>query len=332
METKRALVTGATGQDGSYLAELLLKKGYEVFGMLRRQSQPALDNIAHIQDRLTLLSGDLGDSESLSEVVRQSRPDEVYNLAAQSHVHTSWKQPTLTADITGIGALRLLDAVKNYAPTARFFQASSSEMFGSTPAPQNESTQFHPRSPYAIAKVFAHHATINYRESYNTFAVSGISFNHESERRGIEFVTRKISYGVARITLRLQKKIALGNLEAKRDWGYAPEYVDAMHRMLQQKEPVDLVLGTGKNHSVQEFAQLALKSAGLKGSLEDYVNVDDRFIRPAEVNELRADPSLARKKIGWSPQVAFEELARKMVAADLKRLDEDPTFVPPQVH
>lgn len=330
-ETKRALVTGVTGQDGSYLAELLLKKGYEVWGMIRRHSQPVFDNIAHIQDDLKLISGDLGDSESLTEVVRQSKPDEVYNLAAQSHVHTSWKQPAFTADITGIGVMRLLDAVKNHAPSARFYQASSSEMFGEAPAPQNEATPFHPRSPYAIAKVFAHHTTINYRESYGLFAVSGMLFNHESERRGLEFVTRKVSYNVARIALGLQKTIALGTMDAKRDWGYAPEYVDAMQRMLQLKEPMDFVIGTGENHSVRDFVEAALKAAKLSGGVDKYVKTDPRFVRPAEVTELRADPARARKMLKWAPKTTFAELVGKMVKADLARLKENAGFVPAHV-
>lgn len=328
---KRALITGITGQDGSHLADLLLDKGYEVWGMVRRHSSLKFDNVAHVQDQLHFVSGDLSDSESLVEVIRQSRPEEVYNLAAQSHVHTSWRQPTYTADITGLGCLRLLDAVKNHASQARFYQASSSEMFGSAPAPQNEETRFRPRSPYAIAKVFAHHTTINYRESYGMFAVSGILFNHEGPRRGPEFVTRKISYGAARIAHDGKGKIRLGDLDARRDWGHAPEFVQAMWKMLQRKEPDDFVIGTGETHSVREFLVEALRAAGLKGPVEDYVEIDPKLIRPAEVKELRADAQKARRVLGWRPETDFRKLVRIMVENDQKRLDEDPRYIPATV-
>lgn len=328
---KTALITGITGQDGSHLADLLLEKGYDVWGMVRRTSSPKFENVAHLQDDIQFVSGDLGDSESLGAVVRESEPDEVYNLAAQSHVHTSWKQPTFTADISGLGAMRLLDAVRGNAPGAKFYQASSSEMFGSSPAPQNEETRFRPRSPYAIAKVFAHHTTINYRESYGMFAVSGILFNHEGPRRGPEFVTRKISYGVARIAAVGKGQIHLGNMDASRDWGYAPEYVDAMWRMLQTKKPTDYVIGTGKTHTVREFLEEALKVAGLTSGLKKYVKTDPRFIRPAEVDELHADARKARRELRWKPDTTFRQLVRLMVESDIKRLHEDPKYVPSTV-
>lgn len=329
--TKTALITGVTGQDGSHLVDLLLEKNYEVWGMVRRHSQPNYGNLSHVQDRVNFISGDLGDSESLAAVIREVKPDEVYNLAAQSHVHTSWRQPMYTADITGLGCLRLLDAMKQSSPEAHFYQASSSEMFGSSPAPQSESTSFRPISPYAISKVFGHHTTVNYRESYGLFAVSGILFNHEGPRRGSEFVTRKISYGVARRAVGLGGKLQLGNLEAKRDWGYAPEYVHAMWQMLQQPEPQDFVIGTGHTHSVKEFLAEALKAAKLEGAIEDHVEVDPRLIRPTEVHQLRADASLAQSSLGWRPRTDFASLVRIMVKADIRRLEDNPEFVPASV-
>ena len=313
---KSALVTGITGQDGSYLAELLLEKGYQVFGLIRRSSSPNLNRITHVASQITFLEGDLTDQSSLNLAVQQAQPDEVYNLAAQSFVATSWTQPVLTGDVTGLGAVRLLDAVKQVRKEARFYQASSSEMFGAvTETPQHENTKFHPRSPYACAKVYAHNMAINYRESYDMYVCNGILFNHESERRGLEFVTRKITNGVARIYHGVQHELMLGNLDARRDWGHAADYVDAMWRILQQPQPDDFVIALGEDHSVREFVELAFQEAGL--DWEKYVVVDPRFFRPAEVMLLRGDASKARRVLGWEPQVAFPELVRRMVQSDI---------------
>jgi len=315
---KTALITGITGQDGSYLAELLLDKEYEVYGIVRRLSTPNISRIEHIADRVTLLEGDLTDQSSLNIAMQTAQPDEVYNLAAQSFVATSWNQPVLTGDVTGLGVVRMLEAIRHFCPDAKFYQASSSEMFGAAEEiPQNERTKFHPRSPYAMAKVYGYHATVNYRESYNMFCCNGICFNHESPRRGIEFVTRKITDGVAKIYHGLSKELRLGNLDAKRDWGYAGDYVKAMWLMLQQKEPDDYVIATGQSHSVREFVELAFKEVGL--NYKDYVEVDKRFYRPADVNELRGDASKAKRVLGWNPETSFEELARMMVRADVDR-------------
>jgi GDPmannose 4,6-dehydratase len=318
-ERKRALITGITGQDGSYLAELLLEKGYEVFGVVRRTSHHGLARIDHIADRLTLLPADLLDQHSLTVALQQSRPHEVYNLAAQSYVPTSWSQPVLTGEFTALGVTRMLEAIRLVHPSARFYQASSSEMFGKvTETPQKESTTFYPRSPYGVAKAYGHWITVNYRESYNLYAVSGILFNHESPRRGVEFVTRKVTDGVARIKLGLSTELRLGNLDAHRDWGFAGDYVDAMWRMLQLDAPQDFVIGTGVTHSVRDLVQLAFAHAGLEW--EKYVQLDPAFIRPAEVDLLLADPSLAKAKLDWTPTVGFAELIAMMVDADLARL------------
>ncbi|MFP5326654.1 MAG: GDP-mannose 4,6-dehydratase [Acidimicrobiia bacterium] len=314
---KRALITGITGQDGSYLAELLLEKGYDVFGMVRRSSTVNFERIAHIQDRVTLVAGDLLDEVSLINVLREHRPSEVYNLAAQSFVQTSWNQPVYTGETTALGVTRLLDAIRTVDPEIRFYQASSSEMFGKVlEVPQTELTPFYPRSPYGVAKVYGHWITVNYRESYGMHASSGMLFNHESPRRGLEFVSRKISYAVARIKLGLQEKLALGNLDAKRDWGFAGDYVRAMWLMLQQDQPDDFVVATGETHSVREFCELAFGHVGL--DYEDFVVVDPQFFRPAEVDLLVGDGSKARDLLGWSPEVDFPSLVRMMVDADLQ--------------
>ena len=314
-----ALITGFTGQDGSYLAEFLLEKGYEVVGMVRRSSTVTFERIQHIQNDITIVQGDLHDQSSLGAILEQYKPDEVYNLAAQSFVGASWSQAVLTGEVTALGVTRLLEAVRLVIPEARFYQASSSEMFGKvTETPQRETTSFYPRSPYGVAKVYGHWITVNYRESYNLYAVSGILFNHESPRRGLEFVTRKIAHGVARIKLGLAKELVLGNLEAHRDWGFAGEYVVAMWKMLQQEEPDDYVIGTGETHSVREFCALAFKYAGL--NFEDYVVQDPRFMRPSDVDVLISDPSKARRKLNWQPRVNFQELVEMMVDAELKRL------------
>ncbi len=319
--TKSALITGITGQDGSYLAELLLEKRYRIFGLIRRLSTPNLSRIEHILDKIEMIEGDLTDQSSLNNALKESQPDEVYNLAAQSFVATSWNQPVLTGDVTGLGAVRILEGVRHVCPDAHFYQASSSEMFGKVnETPQNENTRFYPRSPYGFAKVYAHWACINYRESYGMHASNGILFNHESPRRGIEFVTRKITDGVARIYHGMAKELRLGNLDAKRDWGYAGDYVRAMWLMLQQKEPDDYVVATGRTHSVGEFAELAFREAGL--DWKEYIVVDQKFIRPAEVNLLLGDASKARRILGWEPEVAFEELVGMMVREDLKRYEE----------
>lgn len=313
---KTALITGITGQDGSYLAELLLEKGCQVYGLVRRSSSPNLSRIAHILGRIQLVPGDLTDESSLRSALQITEPDEVYNLAAQSHVATSWNQPTLTGDVTGLGVARLLEAVRYCRREARVYQASSSEMFGLVEeSPQNELTKFHPRSPYACAKVYAYHLAVNYRESYGLHVSNGILFNHESPRRAIEFVTRKITDGVARIHCGLAKSLALGSLEAKRDWGYAGDYVKAMWLMLQRDEPDDYVIATGQSHSVKEFAELAFAEVGL--DWQDYVVVDKQFLRPAEVYHLCGDTSKARKVLGWKPEVNFEQLVSMMVKADL---------------
>ncbi|HYK82966.1 MAG TPA: GDP-mannose 4,6-dehydratase [Gemmatimonadales bacterium] len=316
---KTALVTGITGQDGSYLAELLLAKGYEVVGVVRRTSHDSYERIGHLLDRVHIVAADLLDQHSLTSVVRDAKPDEVYNLAAQSFVPTSWSQPVLTGEFTALGVTRLLEAIRLAHPAARFYQASSSEMFGKAPeTPQRETTPFYPRSPYGVAKVYGHWITVNYRESYGLFAVSGIVFNHESPRRGLEFVTRKVSHGVARIVKGKDAELRLGNLEARRDWGFAGDYVDAMWRMLQQPRPADYVVGTGETHSVRELCQLAFGHVGL--DWQRYVKVDPRFTRPAEVDTLQADPSRARRELGWTPHTSFEHLVRMMVDADLERL------------
>jgi GDPmannose 4,6-dehydratase len=318
---KRALITGITGQDGSYLAELLLEKGYEVYGMVRRSSTENFDRIAHLTDRITLVQADLLDQSSLVEALEEARPSELYNLGAQSFVPTSWKQPVLTAEFTAVGVTRMLEALRRVDPDIRFYQASSSEMFGKVrEVPQNERTPFYPRSPYGVAKAYGHFITVNYRESYGLFAVSGILFNHESPRRGLEFVTRKISDGVARIKLGIADELRLGNLDAQRDWGFAADYVEAMWRMLQQGEPEDYVIATGSEHSVREFADIAFGHVGLEAG--DYVKTDPEFLRPAEVDHLVGDPSKAREKLDWEPRVSFQELVEMMVDADLERLSE----------
>jgi GDPmannose 4,6-dehydratase len=319
--SRRALITGITGQDGSYLAELLLDKGYEVFGVMRRASTENVERIAHLTDRLTLVQADLLDQGSLVEALEESRPSEVYNLAAQSFVPTSWNQPVLTAEFTAVGVTRILEAVRKVDPSIRFYQASSSEMFGKVrEVPQNERTPFYPRSPYGVAKVYAHFITVNYRESYDLFAVSGILFNHESPRRGLEFSTRKITDGVARIKLGLADSLVLGNLDAKRDWGYAGDYVEAMWLMLQQDEPEDFVIATGQEHSVRDCVDIAFAHAGLDP--DEFVRVDPRFLRPAEVDHLVGDASKAREKLGWEPRTSFRELIELMVDADLERLSQ----------
>jgi GDPmannose 4,6-dehydratase len=316
MATKTALITGITGQDGSYLAELLLEKGYRVCGMVRRASTENFQRVEHLRDRITLLQGDLLDQTSIASVIDQVRPDEVYNLAAMSFVPTSWQKPVLTAEFTAVGVTRVLDALRQTSPRARFYQASSSEMFGKVrETPQKETTPFHPRSPYGVAKAYGHYITVNYRESYDLYACSGILFNHESPRRGLEFVTRKITHCVARIKLGLASELRLGNLQAKRDWGFAGDYVRAMWLMLQQSQPEDHVIGTGQTHSVQEFVEIAFDHVGLHW--QRHVVVDPQFYRPAEVDLLLADPSRARERLGWAPQVSFEQLVRMMVDADL---------------
>jgi len=313
-----ALITGITGQDGSYLAELLLAKGYRVIGMVRRSSTTAFERIAHILDGLEFVSADLLDQHSLVDAVREYQPDEIYNLAAQSFVGTSWTQPVLTGEFTGLGVTRMLEAAKKAAPGARFYQASSSEMFGKVvETPQRESTPFYPRSPYGVAKVYGHWITVNYRESFGMYAVSGILFNHESPRRGLEFVSRKVTDGVARIKLGLQSELRLGNLDSRRDWGFAGDYVAAMWLMLQQPTPDDYVVGMGVTRSVRELCELAFQAAGL--DYRDHVVQDEKFFRPAEVDLLVADSSKARRVLGWSPKVTFEQLVAMMVEADLAR-------------
>jgi GDPmannose 4,6-dehydratase len=315
---KHALITGITGQDGSYLAEFLLEKGYEVFGLIPRYAVDPYENVRHVIDRVHIVTGDLADTSSLLRALDEARPHEIYNLGAQSFVKASWDLPELTGDVTGVGVTRLLEAMRRVCPTARFYQASSSEVFGKVQEmPQRETTRFYPRSPYGVAKVYAHWITINYRESHGLFACSGILFNHESPRRGREFVTRKIAEGAARIKLGLAKELRLGNLESKRDWGFAGDYIEAMWLMLQQDTPDDFVVGTGEMHSVQEFVELAFGQVGL--TWQDYVVRDERFMRPAEVDELRADASKARRVLQWQPKVKFPELVAMMVEAELRR-------------
>jgi len=315
---KTALITGITGQDGSYLAELLLAKGYRVVGVVRRSSTTPYERIAHLVDRVELVSADLLDQTSLTDVVSATAPDEIYNLAAQSFVQTSWQQPVLTGEFTALGVTRMLEAMRKAAPSARFYQASSSEQFGKVvETPQRESTPFYPRSPYGVAKVYGHWITVNYRESFNLFAVSGILFNHESPRRGLEFVTRKISDAVARIKMGLQREVRLGNIDARRDWGFAGDYVEAMWRMLQQDTPDDFVIGTGETWAVRDFLKTAFDVVGL--DYREYVVQDERFFRPAEVDLLVADPTKAREQLGWTPRVSFQQLVQQMVEADLAR-------------
>jgi GDPmannose 4,6-dehydratase len=319
MTQKTALITGVTGQDGSYLAEFLLEKGYRVVGMVRRTSTVNFDRIKHIQDQIEIVQGDLLDQSSLMEIIRAYQPDEVYNLAAQSFVPTSFSQPVLTGEFTALGVTRLLEAIRHVKPDARFYQASSSEMFGKVvEVPQRETTPFYPRSPYGVAKVYGHWITVNYRESYGMFACSGILFNHESPRRGLEFVTHKVTHAAARIKLGLQRELRLGNLEARRDWGYAGDYVRGMWLMLQQDQPDDYVLATGKMHSVRELCEVAFGHVGL--DWRDYVVVDPKHYRPAEVDLLVGDASKARRVLGWEPSVNFEQLVRMMVDADLQAL------------
>jgi GDPmannose 4,6-dehydratase len=317
--TKKALITGVTGQDGSYLAELLLEKGYHVYGIVRRSSLERFDRIEHILDRIELVQGDLTDQSSLDEALRRIQPDEVYNLAAQSFVPTSWNQPVLTGDVTGLGVTRMLEAIRKYKPDAKYYQASSSEMFGKVvTSPQHEQTPFYPRSPYGVSKVYGHMITINYRESYNLFACSGILFNHTSPRRGREFVTRKIAYQTAKIKLGLARELRLGNLTAKRDWGFAGDYVEAMWRMLQQERPTDYVVATGVAHSVQDVVNAAFAVVDLNP--QAYVTVDPSLFRPVDVELLIGDASKARRELGWSPRVSFGALIEMMVKADLQRL------------
>jgi GDPmannose 4,6-dehydratase len=316
---KTALITGITGQDGSYLAELLLSKGYKVYGLVRRASTDNCQRLEHLLSRLTLIPGDLLDQTSLLDALEQTQPHEVYNLAAQSFVPASWQQPILTAEFTAVGVTRLLDAIRRVCPKARFYQASSSEMFGKVrETPQKETTPFHPRSPYGVAKAYSHFITVNYRESYGMFACSGILFNHESPRRGLEFVTRKITHGVAQIKLGMAEELRLGNLDAKRDWGFAGDYVRAMWLMLQQEEADDYVIGTGETHSVEEFVRIAFDRAGL--DWRRHVVIDPRFYRPAEVDLLLADASKAREMLGWQPRLSFEQMVGDMVDADLAAL------------
>jgi GDPmannose 4,6-dehydratase len=314
-----AIITGITGQDGSYLAELLLSKGYKVVGMARRASTANNERIEHLLDNITVVQGDLSDQGSLIALLEEYKPSEIYNLAAQSFVPTSWNQPALTGDVTALGVTRILEAIRYVDPKIRFYQASSSEMFGKVlEVPQRETTPFYPRSPYGVAKVYGHFITINYRESFNIFAASGILFNHESPRRGLEFVTRKITDAVAHIKLGMAKEVRLGNLESRRDWGFAGDYVDAMWRMLQQDKPDNFVVGTGTTHSVQEFCEIAFGRVGL--DYKDHVIVDERFYRPAEVDLLISDPLKAGKVLGWEPQVEFKQLVEMMVDSDMKRL------------
>jgi GDPmannose 4,6-dehydratase len=319
MAPRRALITGITGQDGSYLAEFLLEKGYEVHGMVRRSSTETFQRLAGCRDDVVLHTGDLLDQRSLVDVLREAEPDEIYNLAAMSFVAASWSQPVLTAEFTAVGVTRILEAMREVVPEARFYQASSSEMFGQVrEVPQTETTPFYPRSPYGVAKCYGHFITVNYRESYGLFAASGILFNHESERRGLEFVTRKVTHGAAAIKLGLQQELALGNLDAERDWGYAKDYVEAMWLMLQQDEPEDFVIATGEIHSVRELVDVAFARAGVDPA--DHVRVDQRYMRPAEVEHLVGDASKARERLGWVPRTSFEEMIQRMVDADLELL------------
>lgn len=316
---KRALITGVTGQDGSYLAELLLDKGYEVWGVVRRASTENYERIEHLRDRLRFAQADLLDQPSLTQALLESEPDEVYNLAAQSFVPTSWTQPVLTAEFTAVGVTRLLEAIKQVNPKIRFYQASSSEMFGKVlEVPQTETTPFYPRSPYGVAKVYGHYITVNYRESYGMHCSSGILFNHESPRRGLEFVTRKVTDAVARIKLGLATELPMGNLDAKRDWGFAGDYVEAMWMMLQQPDGDDYVVATGETHTVERLVEVAFSHVDL--NWQDYVTLDERFVRPAEVDLLIGDPAKAKAKLGWEPKVGFEQLVQMMVDSDLQRL------------
>jgi GDPmannose 4,6-dehydratase len=318
--SKRALITGITGQDGSYLTELLLSKGYEVFGVVRRSSTESYERIEHLRDRIQLIQADLLDQYSLIQALQTAKPDEVYNLAAQSFVPTSWSQAVLTGEFTALGVTKVLEAVRAVDPKIRFYQASSSEMYGKVlEVPQREETPFYPRSPYGVAKVYGHFITVNYRESYNLFAVSGILFNHESPRRGLEFVTRKVTDGVAKIKLGLASELRMGNLDAKRDWGFAGDYVEAMWLMLQQDAPDDYVVATGETHTVQELVEVAFERAGL--DWQKYVVIDPRFIRPAEVDLLIGDPAKAKAKLGWTPKTSFKDLVHMMVDSDLARLE-----------
>jgi GDPmannose 4,6-dehydratase len=322
-DRRSALITGITGQDGSYLAELLLEKGYEVHGMVRRASTEKFDRIEHVRDRITLHQGDLLDQRSLVDTLRASRPTEIYNLAAMSFVAVSWVQPTLTAEFTGVGVTRMLEAMREVCPEARFYQASSSEMFGKVlEVPQTETTPFYPRSPYGVAKAYGHFITVNYRESYDLHATSGILFNHESPRRGLEFVTRKITWHAAAIRHRLAGELRLGNLDAERDWGYAKDYVEAMWLMLQRDVPEDYVIATGEAHSVRECCQIAFEEAGLQ-DFERYVTIDPAFVRPAEVDHLIGNPAKAERDLGWTPQTSFEQLIRLMTRSDLAALRPD---------
>lgn len=315
---KKALITGITGQDGSYLAEFLLEKGYRVFGMVRRSSVEKFDRIQHLTDRIELIQGDLTDQSSLDEAIKEVQPDEVYNLAAQSFVPTSWNQPVLTADITGVGVTRILEAVRKHKSDAKFYQASTSEMFGNVKEmPQKETTPFYPRSPYGVAKAYGHWITVNYRESYNIFACSGILFNHESPRRGLEFVSKKVTDGVARIKVGILKELRMGNLDAKRDWGYAGDYVKAMWFMLQQERPDDYVIATGIAHGVRELIEIAFGHVGL--DWKKYVVIDPKLFRPADVTHLVGDATKARSRLGWEPEVSFEELIKMMVDEDMRR-------------
>jgi len=321
---KKALITGITGQDGSYLAELLLEKGYEVFGTVRRLSTPNIEHISHIQDRVKLISADLLDQSSIAAAIEQSEPDEVYNLAAMSFVKTSFEQPVLTGEFTALGVTRVLEAIRSVNKKIKFYQASSSEMFGKvTETPQKETTRFHPRSPYGVAKVYGHYITLNYRESYDMFACSGILFNHESPRRGIEFVTRKISHSVARISLGKQEKLQLGDMSPKRDWGFSGDYVEAMWLMLQQEKPEDYVIGTGETHSVEEFAKLAFEEVGITDWQKYVESNNPSFLRPAEVDYLIADYSKAKNELGWKPKTSFPELVKMMVKADVALVEKE---------
>ena len=318
---KRALITGINGMDGSHLADLLLSKGYEVYGMERRSSSKNRTNTAHLEGKITFVSGDLSDQNSLFRVLKESDPDEVYNLGSQSFVKESWNTPEQTSDVTGLGVLRMLEAIREYGKPIKFYQASTSEMFGKMIKFANEDTKFHPRSPYGVAKLYGHWITVNYRESYDMFNTSGILFNHESERRGIEFVTRKITDGVARIHLDLQDKVILGNLDTKRDWGYAPDYVEAMWLMLQQDEPRDYVIATGETHSLEELLVIAFSEIGIT-DWKKYVGQDERYMRPADVFYLAGDSSKAREELGWKPFVTFEEMVSKMVENDVELLSK----------
>lgn len=316
---KKALITGITGQDGSYLAELLLQKGYKVFGMVRRSSSENYERVEHIRDQVHFIQGDLTDQSSLDEAIKGIMPDEVYNLAAQSFVPTSWNQPVLTAEITGVGVTRILEAIRKHKPDAKFYQASSSEMFGKVQeVPQTEKTSFYPRSPYGVAKVYGHWITVNYRESYNIFSCSGILFNHESPRRGLEFVTRKVTHSVAKIKLGLAKELRMGNMDAKRDWGFAGDYVYAMWLMLQQDQPDDYVIATGETHSVQELVEIAFDCVGLNA--RDYIVKDSRFFRPAEVDFLVGNAEKAKRKLKWDAKVSFKDLIKMMVQEDIRLL------------